>query len=255
MKSPSRLLIASAAVALAASALVVAPTFSQGPRDPQAGRPAPAGDAAERLAKARENYKTPTIATVDTDMIREKYVKFRSMMKELEGYAMELKGKLGKLQAELSQKEEELKRLAPGSGDAKRTQDEMIELQAKVMAFKENANREMQQRYADVETTLYNETQRMVEAIARRLELTLVVRASRDKQVSSDNPEAIVAAQMRAVIYADPKIDITDYVISNLNKNYEAAMAKSPGAAGARTQQAPPRDASATPASGGAPRR
>ena len=72
--------------------------------------------------------------------------------------------------------------------------------------------------------TVYKEVQAMVARVAKSRGMTYVVRVSNDPVTGSD-PNAVMAAMQRSVIYADSSTDITKVVVYNLNLQYSKAGA------------------------------
>jgi len=77
--------------------------------------------------------------------------------------------------------------------------------------------------------TLYKEIQAMVSRIAQFKGLTYVVKVS-NEPVSGSNPNSVMAAIDKTIVYADPRNDITNDVVYNLNRNYKAAGGVTPKA-------------------------
>ena len=88
----------------------------------------------------------------------------------------------------------------------------------------------------------------MVTAIAQWRKMNYVVRVT-NLQPSGTDPNSVMAALQNTMIYFDPRNDITNDVIYNLNRRYKAAIANpAPGqrhAAAARRQTAQPANSTA----------
>ena len=135
---------------------------------------------------------------------------------------MAKKNELMKFMAEAQQEAETLAKLTPGSDDSKKHEDRITQLKAQLEAGREQAEREFTLREAEMIATLYNEIQTMVGRIAKYRGFAYVVRVSNDP-ITGANPNSAMAAIERTVVYADPRNDITNDVIYNLNREYKAS--------------------------------
>jgi Skp family chaperone for outer membrane proteins len=77
--------------------------------------------------------------------------------------------------------------------------------------------------------TLYKEVQEMVSRIAQYRGMTYIVQVS-NEPISGSNPNSVMAAMAKTVVYADARNDITKDVVYNLNKRYKAAGGVAPKA-------------------------
>ncbi len=93
----------------------------------------------------------------------------------------------------------------------------MTELKARHEAGREQAEREFTQRQAEMMATLYKEVQTMVARIAKWRKMNYVVKIS-NQPISGANPNSVMAAISSTIVYADPRNDITNDVIHNLNR-------------------------------------
>ncbi len=190
-------------------------SFGDGPRDGNV-------DRTNQKAATAPAFAPAVIGTIDIDAVKEGYEKYKMLDNELRGYFQAQNGQFMKLNVEMKSKLEQLQKLTPSSPDAKKLQEQLTEMEIKRKAFAENTQREIDQRATEVEATIYNEIQDMVKAAAIKYGLTFVVRSSSMKQIPADDPRTVAMAQSRAVIYSDPKLDLTTIVLFSLNKRYKA---------------------------------
>ena len=163
----------------------------------------------------------PVIGTVDLEMVMRNYEKVKDQMKELSAAVNVRRGELMKLESEGRSEAEYLQKLTPGSADYKKREDHMLELKAKVEAGQESAQREFSLRQAESLATLYKEVQGMVARVAQWRKINYVLKVS-TKPPSGTDPNSVVSALGEAVIYADPRNDITNDVVHYLNQYYKA---------------------------------
>jgi Skp family chaperone for outer membrane proteins len=219
-------------------AVLVGPTLGQQPQDPALRK------ATTQAAASAPQPPTPvTVGCVDISAIFKGYDKVKANSEEFRAAVMAKKNELMKFMAEAQQESETIAKLTPGSVDFKKHEDRITELKAKHEAGREQYEREFTLREAEMLATLYKEVQAMVGRIAKFRGFVYVVRVSNDP-ITGANPNSAMAAIERTVVYADPRNDITNDVIYNLNREYKASggtVPKGPatGAAGAPGGAAP----------------
>jgi Skp family chaperone for outer membrane proteins len=170
------------------------------------------------------------IGTVDLDAVFKGYDKVKADSEEFKSAAQVKKGELMKLQAEAQQEQEMLAKMAPGSPDAKKHEERITALKAQHQAGMESAEREFALKEAQALATLYQEIQAMVSRVARARGMTYVVKVS-NEPITGANPNSVMAAMSKTVVYADPRNDVTNDVIYNLNLSYKKAGGVAPKAA------------------------
>ena len=188
---------------------------------------APAGASANRPKEA-------VVGSIDLEAVFRGYEKVKFHMEGLQAEGMAKEGQLKGFMADARQTAKEMEQFQPGSTDFKTRSAKMTELKAKLESTKQTAEREMQERQIEIMGTFYKEVQAMTRAVAFQNGLTYVLRVS-NEALDSANPEAVMAAMARPVVYADPTTDITRTVLYNLNLQYEKA--------GGQKAQAPVEDA------------
>lgn len=235
MRNPSRKTWALGLV-LAGLAILVGRSHAQ--NDPGAAK---APNAANALPPAR-------IGTIDMDRVFKEYKKVKFAGDQLKNDVQAKQGELGKLMAQGRQVAQEMESLAPGSGTFKEKEAAMTRLKAQVESERELAQAEFTRREADALATIYKEVQAMTAAVARQQGLTYVMKTSAEP-ISASEPNSVIAAMNRAVVYSDPSTDITNKVVYYLNLAYEkqvGAQAPAAAPAAAATADAATRPAAAT---------
>jgi len=192
----------------------------------------------------------PVVGTVDLDSVFKNYEKVKVSSEEFKAAAMSKKGDLMKIQAEAQQEAELLAKLTPGTDDFKKHENRVTELKARYEAGREQAEREFASREAEAMATLYKEIQAMVARVAQWRKMTYIVKVS-NQPISGSNPNSVMAAMANTMVYADPRNDITNDVVFNLNRLYKAtggpSAKASTGSASAAGTNAPASPAAAQP--------
>jgi outer membrane protein len=183
-----------------------------------------ASQAGSTTATAQPPAPPPptVIATVDMEAVFKGYDKVKVQQDEFKAAAMAKHNELMKLTAEGQEESQKLSKLTPNSVDAKKIEDRMSDLKAKIEAGREQAQRDFALRESEMLATLYKEVQEMVRLVAEYKKITYVVQVS-NEPVAGSNPNSVMAAMARAVVYADPRNDITKDVVYNLNLRYKKA--------------------------------
>jgi outer membrane protein len=226
-------------------AVLAGQTFGQQPQD------AAVRKATTQAAAAAPQPPTPvTVGCIDVGAIFKGYDKVKANTEEFRAAVMAKKNELMKLMADAQQESETLAKLTPGSVDYKKHEDRITQLKAQSEASREQYEREFTLREAEMIATLYKEVQSMVGRIAKYRGFVYVVRVSNDP-ITGANPNAAMAAVERTIVYADPRNDITNDVIFNLNREYKASGGVVPK--GPATNAGPGASPGASGPAGGAP--
>ena len=196
-----------------------------------------AGPTGGAAAAAPAAPVPPIIGTVDMDAVFKGYEKFKATNKDFQAAVLGRQNELMKIKSEAEEEAQMLAKLTPGTADFKKHEDRVTELKARFAAGREQAQREFQARESENVATIYKEVQLMVTAIAQWRKINYVVRVT-NMQPSGSDPSSVMAALQNTMVYFDPRNDITNDVIFNLNRRYKA-VANTASAAGA-SNAAPP---------------
>jgi Skp family chaperone for outer membrane proteins len=188
-----------------------------------ASNPAPAADASAAMIPP----KPASIGSIDIDRVLKDYDRFKVANETIRAEALERHNSLMKLATEAKQEQEKYQRMTPGSPDAKKCEDRITQLKAQFEAGRENAEREFTQKEAETMATIYNEVAIMAKGVAKQHGMAFVVKYS-DQPASGSEPNSVVAAMSRTILYADPSVDITPEVIKWLNYKYKASGGQAP---------------------------
>ncbi len=226
---------------------LVGRSFGQNAQDKQV-RPAAAA-AANNAAPAPS--VPVSIGSIDMDGVLKSYDKFKVATETLRAEALARHNDLMQIANQAKQEQEKLARFTPGSPDAKKSEDRITQLKAQFEAGRESAEREFTQKESETMATIYNEITVMAKGVAQQRGMTFVVKYT-DQQASGSEPNSVMAAMSRTILYADPKVDITGDVVKWLNYRYKAAGGQPPKANPPAASASPSPTAPASrPSSGG----
>jgi Skp family chaperone for outer membrane proteins len=188
-----------------------------------------ANNSGNTTAAAPAKPAALAVGSVDIEKIYQKYDKLKVQQEEFSAAAMKKQQELMRLQAEGKDEVAKLSKLTPNSVSAKKIEDHLTQLKAQIEAMREQAQRDLALRESELLAQTYKEIQAMVAALAQRKALTYVLQIS-NHPINASNPESVYADMSRAVVYSDPRNDLTDEVIYYLNANYKAAGGVAPKA-------------------------
>jgi RNA polymerase sigma factor (sigma-70 family) len=157
------------------------------------------------------------IGSIDIDAVVERYEKAKLSRKEYSAALQARKNELMRIMSEAQEEAQMLSKLAPGTEDYRKHENKVTQLKAQHEAGREQAERAFAQRQAKAMATLYNEIQEAVAAQAKAKGLTYVVKVSPGPRADSE-PNDVSTALNRSVVYADPRNDLTEEVIRDLNR-------------------------------------
>jgi Skp family chaperone for outer membrane proteins len=218
---------------------LVGRSFGQGPAD---SKVRPTGAAATSNNAAPAAAPAPlgplSIGSIDMDSVLKNYDKFKVATETLRAEALTRHNDLMKIATEAKQQTEQLQRMGPGTPDAKKCEDKITQLKAQFEAGRENAEREFTQKEAETMATIYNEIQLYAKWVAKNKNMSFVVKYS-EQAASGSEPNSVMAAMSRTILYADPRVDITRDVTYYLNEAYKASGGQPPKATAPAAATAP----------------
>jgi Skp family chaperone for outer membrane proteins len=199
---------------------------------------------------ARAAAKPVLIGSIDMEKVLKDYDKVKVAHENIRAEALARHNSLMAIATEAKREQDTYQRMTPGSPDAKKSEDRITQLKAQFEAGRENAEREFTQKDAEMMATIYNEIAAMTRGVARSYGMTFVVKYS-DTPASGSEPNSVIAAMGRTVLFADPNVDITPHVIHWLNSRYKESGGLPPKNPAANPANAAPAAApAARPAAG-----
>lgn len=189
----------------------------------------------QTTAKSASENIPHKVGLIDMAYLFSHYSKFTTLREELkseiETADASLKGQLEKIKG----LQAEMRDLTPNSVDFVAREKQITEMAAKIEADRKNMQRRFMREETKIYQKVYGEVQDAVNKYAGLYKYTLIVRYSRDEE-EGDDPQKIMQALQRQVVYSRPDDDITESVLRYLNRNYENA-----GATGSTTPTTPSR--------------
>lgn len=201
------------------------------------------------VATSSTGKSTIPIATIDLEAVLRGYEKTKFQVDQLKAESLAKQGQLKTVFAEAQAIAKEMEALQPASKDFKDRSNKLNELKAKLTAGKENLEGEDRMKYVEIMANSYKEAQEMTKSWATSRGIACVIKIS-NEPINTGDPDSVMAAMARPVMYSDATLDITRSVLWNLNKIYVdggGPVVKTPAVGAATTDEA------TTPASATAP--
>lgn len=195
-------------------------------------------------AAAASSAGTPTqglpsvIGSIDMDTVFENYEKVKKSSEEIQAKALAKQNELQKMVADMKAAAEKQASLSPTSPEFKKFDQQLTQMKIEAQAFQENIQKELAQLEAEALASLYREIQSMTGRVAVWRGMNYVVKVS-NKPVTAVDPNAVMAAMSRTVVYSDPRNDITQNVVQFLNQEYRKTSGASASPAAATGNAAP----------------
>lgn len=161
------------------------------------------------------------VGLIDMAFLFSKYSKFEALRAdlkaEIESADASLKARLEKIKG----LQAEMKDLVPSSKDYTDREKQITELAAAAEAERKNLQRKFMREETKIYQTCYREVLDAVNKYAGIYKYTLIIRYSRDEAAEGDDPQKVMQALQRQVVFNRPEDDITDSVLRYLNREYK----------------------------------
>ena len=172
------------------------------------------------------------VGLIDMAYLFSKYTKFEALRAdlkaEIETADAQMKVKLEKIKGlQLAMKE-----LVPNSPDFVAHEKQITEMAAGAEADRKNLQRKFMREETKVYQTVYRDVLDAVNKYAALYNYTLIVRYSREEAEPVDDPQKVMQALQRQVVFNRPEDDITDKVLMYLNRQYKPTAAPAPRVGG-----------------------
>ena len=199
------------------------------------------GTAATAAASATPTPGLPAvIGSIDMDAVFKNYEKVKLASDEMQAKALAKQNELQKMVADMKAAAEKQASLSPMSPEFKKFDQQLTQMKIQAESTQQSAQKELAEMEAVTLAGLYREIQAMTSRVAVWRGMNYVVKVS-NEPVTASEPNAVMAAMSRTVVFSDPRNDITPQVVQFLNQEYrKTAGAQARPAAAAATSAAQP---------------
>ena len=192
-----------------------------------------------QAARAAATAMAPAvIAGIDMERVINEYDRYKESSEKFKAEALQKQKELEVLLAEAKGYAEKRDSFGVGTPDYQKFSDLLADTQAKFEAQKQKIAADFTIRESNAVAEIYNDIRYIVDFIAKQKGVTFVVQIGSNEKVTGENPNDVMAAVARNVVWNDPSADITDQVITTLNAFHQKRKAQQ-GTAPAASPAAP----------------
>ncbi len=157
------------------------------------------------------------VALVDIAHVFKNYDKFNKLHEQLKADVKARENEITQMQNELKQLLNARTQQNPESQTYKDYDAKIAQRKAELELLNDSSRREFTQREANIYHTTYQDVEAQIKRYATANGIILVLRAARDEDARSTQPQDVIKEMSQQVIYAVPGLDITDTIIKMLN--------------------------------------
>lgn len=184
---------------------------------------------AQETAKPAKDASPHRVGLVDMAEVFQGYKKFEDLraglaaeIEKSDAEAKVMVEEMQKMQQEITESQ-----LAPGSPQYEQAEKALLEKKGEFEAFRAATQRKLARRESEMFKVIYADTTSMVRKYAEYAKYTVVIRFDR-KDIDENTPPAEAVQRMnKQVVFHRTEDDITDVVLSTLNKQYAGQGEKS----------------------------
>jgi RNA polymerase sigma factor (sigma-70 family) len=188
-------------------------------------QPAEAHATDRKAPESGSHSSGAAVGSIDMDAVFKQYKKVQRSVERQKVAQDERRERLANLEANGKELAALMQKFTPGSSEYIAKEDQLTSLKQQLEREREQFERELTRRQAREMATLLEEIQDVVADTARTRGLDYVVKVSANPRPDAE-PNDVYAAMNRSVLYANPRNDITEEVIRELNRRFEAAGEK-----------------------------
>ncbi len=164
------------------------------------------------------------VAVCDVVHIFGEYEKAQNIIAELEAKRQSIERENNQRQQQMANLQAELESYRPGSEQFAKTRDQIERLAIEHQAWLEYQRAITMRKHHQRTRDIYDEILKKVRQVAEHSGYDLVLFRSQEAVMPTQSTsELLEEIERRQVLYASPRIDITDVVLDGLNAGYEAA--------------------------------
>lgn len=191
-----------------------------------------AGSAAGQDGRPAENRSKSippaVIGVIDLEHVFKNYEKFKTQSERIQEEFKQKRDELSNLDAQIKQLAEEQKQFTPSSQEYQKRDDEITRRSADLRAQAEQAQKEFARKDAALLQRINGDIQEMVRRTATHKNLTLVLQTQSATEEGTASMGEIRRDLSRLVLHHDKALDITEFVLYNLNNQYNQQVSGRP---------------------------
>ena len=159
----------------------------------------------------------PAIALLDVSHIFKKHARLKAMMDEMKQEVSRAEAWVKNENDALTKLKERLRDFRPGSPEYKSLEETVAKRHSELAVRIQQQKREFLQREAKIYHNVYQEIQQEANYYCAAKGVAVVLRLTREP-AEVDDPNSVLARINKAVVTYDKNLDITDLILSQLNR-------------------------------------
>lgn len=165
---------------------------------------------------------TPSkVGVIDLEYVFKNYEKFKQQSERVQEEFKQRRDELSVLDQQIKKLAEEQKQFKPASAEYQKRDNDITRMSADLRAQAEQAQKEFARKDAALLRRNYDDIQKMIELAAHQRHLTVVLQKQSPSSESDGSMGEIRRDLSRFVLYHEPKLDITELVLYNLNLRFK----------------------------------
>ena len=189
----------------------------------------------QQPAAAASSSAGNRIALLDVSNIFKNHIRFKGWMEDMKQDVKNAELRVRSEREEINKMVEELQQFNIGTPNYKSLEEQIAQRQADMAVKIKLQKNEFLQREAKIYYNVYQEIWQATNYICRQNSIDMVIRFNGD-QIDPEMPDSVLTAINRPVVWYNPGLDITNFVLDELNRT-----AVTPAAAADRRGTAAPR--------------
>jgi len=185
-----------------------------------------------RATATKKKAAPSSVALIDMAHVFQNYDKFKVLREGLQAAVQESDAEAKRMAESfktLQQKlTEQSKQLDPGSEEYGNIEQQLLDEKGRFESWRAGTQRKLARRETDMLKVIYSDVSKMVGLYARHAEYSLVLRFNSKGVEDEMQPQQAIQAMNRNVIYHEDGNNITEVVLTQLNKQYKKSSVSTP---------------------------
>jgi len=160
------------------------------------------------------------IAIVNVEKVAQQYKPFQKRVATLQEEGKELQSSVALKQSELQGVGNDLQKMAPGSPEQQKLQNQYARLQRELQLFVQEGQQKFREKDLKLSLSLHREIDQVLKPYCKSKGIRLVIRTQNSSMEENQNQQQLVQTINRGVLLEDG-LDITDDVLKLMNEKGE----------------------------------
>jgi outer membrane protein len=170
----------------------------------------------------RPTVSPGAVGVVDLAKVLKEYQQFQGLREQMRSRVEDKEGQLQKMMNEAKLIRDQQTKLDANSQTYRDNESKLTQKLAEIETFRQQTRRDLITEEATLYHDVYGNVRKAVAWVAEQRGVSLVLRIS-DDPISPSNPEEVIKAVNRQVLYSHDSLDLTDDVLQVINRSSTAA--------------------------------